>query len=87
MANELTRIIQKFNVTKDKLEAVKMDRLNKLIAERTQKIKKLCASVSKEIKTKNAIYMGGKGVYYDPCVVALLPNRDHFKFSAQTRDS
>ena len=51
MANELTRIIQKFNVTKDELEASKMDRLNKLIAERTQKIKKLCASVSKEIKT------------------------------------
>ena len=87
MANELTRIIQKFNVTKDELEASKMDRLNKLIAERTQKIKKLCASVSKEIKTKNAIYMGGKGVYYDPCVVALLPNREHFKFSAQTRNS
>ena len=31
--------------------------------------------------------MGGKSVYYDPCVVALLPNRDHFKFSVQTRDS
>ena len=87
MANELTRIIQKFNVTKDKLEAIKMDRFNKLIEEQTQKVKKLCAIVSKEIKTKKAIYMGGKSVYYDPCVVALLPNRDHFKFSAQTRNS
>ena len=40
MANELTRIIQKFNVTKDKLEAIKMDRFNKLIEEQTQKVKK-----------------------------------------------
>ena len=38
MANELTRIIQKFNVTKDKLEALKMDRFNKLFEERTKEI-------------------------------------------------
>ena len=90
MANELTRIIQKFNVTKDKLEALKMDRFNKLFEERTEEIQKefdsLCAVVAKEIGTSNTVYMGKKDVYYYPCVVALLPNANAVKFSSQRRD-
>lgn len=90
MANELTKIIQKFKVTKDKLEALKMDRFNKLFEERTEEIQKefdsLCAVVAKEIGTSNTVYMGKKDVYYYPCVVALLPNANTVKFSSQRRD-
>ena len=90
MANELTKIIKKFNVTKDKLEALKMDRFNRLFEERTEEIQKefdsLCAVVAKEIGTSNTVYMGKKDVYYYPCVVALLPNADAVGFSSQPRN-